>query len=240
MSYSDLKTFHPPTVSSVDPAECCVGYKYKWLCGGNRNGPDSTECGQYMAKRCSEKWDSFCEIYSKDVGGVDFNNREVQQQTKIGTGDKFLREALRNKFCIVNETSKCRKQCTPFNGADSDTPEVCGYYGKCDQTCELKKEDLSDPLIAKCLENPEAHADVLKSLCSADVDMEGSSLGDYCRIEKKKEENIKLGAVGMSNPSNKSQEEESVNYCVIVFIIILVTVAIYFRKNIAESIRGKK
>jgi hypothetical protein len=190
MSYLELKTIFPVSPSPTDPANCCVGYKYKWLCGGNRNGPDSTECNRLMANRCSKKWDSTCETYSKDKGGVWSNNYEIREGHKFGTGDKFIRDVLRTKFCKVKVSEQCRLDCDVFSGDDVNSPVVCGYYGKCDQTCDsIEAKDLNDKSIHKCLENPAACRDVLSSVCDSiknnKLNTNGTQIGDYCNnLEK--------------------------------------------------------
>lgn len=225
MSYLELKTI-PLSLSSTDPAHCCVGYKYKWLCGGNRNGPDSTECNRLMSNRCSKKWDSLCETYSKDKGGTWSNNYEIKEERNFGTGDKFIRDVVRSKFCKVKVSKKCRLDCDVFRGDDTDSPVVCGHYGDCTQTCDaIEAKDLKDESLNKCLENPSACKDVLLSICTSvkknKLRTKGTKLGDYCDIVEKTSRLV-TSTQGNSITPDGRYTLGCVTYLVVLAIIIVI------------------
>ena len=231
MSYSTFNELHPPLISSTDPSACCVGYKYKWLCGGNRNGPDSTECDRLMAVRCSKSWDSRCEIYSRDRGGVDVSNIEIHRNQKMSTGEKFNRNVVMNKFCTVKESSKCKKDCTPFRGDDPDSPIVCGYIGDCKYKCDkFTKKDLSDHMLQKCLDHPSPYKDVLKSFCESarakGIDTRGTRLGRYCN-------GVRQASVGftMSSNSPASKTGNMRNILIIVTVVFGILLSLFLSRN---------
>ena len=214
MSYSELKYLGPALVSSVDPSGSCVGHKYKWEYGGSGITPTSSKCGGYMAERCSKVWDSHCEIYSHDLQTSVADTLQDETGVQLNVGEKFIRNALQDKYCKVLNTDKCKQVCEPFIGSDVDSPIVCRYEGECYNTCEYP-HNYDDNLVNKCLDNPGVCDNVLDNICNNSKDIDGTRLGEYCYTSSKSVNNYRKGYKRSS-------------CCLAFLIIILIILAIYF------------
>jgi hypothetical protein len=193
-----------------DPIAMCLsqGLDRKFSFGGaagNLTGPQSSQCQNLFADRCSKNWDGFCEYYYREYGkdGSVGNNKlwpDVvgrQWESKYNTlrfstlGDQMLRNTAERKYCTyVN----CSSNMKPFNPLDPNSPYVQSFNGGvngCVPICgniDPKTIDY-DPVMDRMLENSDAVTPTLVNICYTaqqnGINLDGTKIGRVCSEFKK-------------------------------------------------------
>lgn len=212
-TYASIAKFgasnRPPCSGIVDdPLTYCMtstmDVKFQHGPTGELYGPRSQKCQLYMAERCANKWDGFCEYFYRE--NSDANVWPYQQawpntqqplawQNDFGlnpnltTGEQLLQNAARLRFC---EYPNCQKKSEPFDPMNPDSVQVSYYdtLNGCGQKCvpvcnKVNPATLdSDPVMKRMLENPRACASTLINICNStknqNINIGGTQLGQFC------------------------------------------------------------
>lgn len=180
-------------------------------------------CKQFMAQRCSQKWDNKCQLYVNNIDDV-----TVLKQ--------FLESMANHRFCNLSDKSNCGVVCEPFNPIAQTSPNVCNtmgvdamvnasqsidtglynpvklspvYMGGCMKTCdkiepsEIKEDDYS---INYCLQFGfcgETLGNICKVADEKGQDLKNPLLKQYCELRiKPKDKDMK-----------KSKSDEETDNC---------------------------
>jgi len=170
---------------------------------GNLYGPRSDRCQAYMAQRCADNYDGFCEYYVqehqyKDEGWpINVPAPNTEQNNIFGAtynqpaslGDQLLQNASARKYC---EYVNCHKRCEPFDPMNPNSPQITFYEsnGQVGQGCvPLCRVDPSkvdnDPLMNRMLSKPSVVAPTLINICNTakrdGTDLSGTKVGRFCQ-----------------------------------------------------------
>lgn len=150
-----------------DPASYCV-FSDPYYATDNF-GPQSVECREYMSQRCANKWDSECEVYSKNEDwSVPDHNSKFETGNPTTTGEKHIRNTAERRFCrMVGD--QCYEQRYDFNPMSTGTPLVSRWNGACTMVCDQFDPNTvyDDPVFQKCLEHPGLCDHVLNNMSRA-------------------------------------------------------------------------
>jgi hypothetical protein len=166
-------------------------------------GPRSQKCQAYMAQRCAEKWDGFCEYSYRENNprSSGWPNEQAWPNTaqsitdsasitgNLSTGSQMLGDAAARRFCKFSGTPRCES----FNPMDPNSPKVY-YYENCNvgqcggsniPVCQVDASTIdNDPLMDRCLENPAAAAPTLINICNTakrtGANLAGTKIGKFC------------------------------------------------------------
>ncbi len=199
-SYVYLKQFgdHPPSANN-DPLSYFLGSQVdSRFQHGNFQRLDATspQAQSYMAERCANNYDGYCEYYYQ-TNGPQNTNRQLfpnqvfgndsysSQTTALSTGDQMIKNASNLRFCSFDS---CAKRCEPFDPMDPLSPMVTTYTGQCvpiANKIDPKTID-NDPLMNRVLANPRINPELLINTCNTsmrnNVDLSGTKLGKVCDI----------------------------------------------------------
>lgn len=116
-----------PSITTSDPDEnsvnCCLKSKGMFSCLDNPERNVVGRCTEFMAQRCSSKWDKSCEDYLNKMDNQDFTGKHSRE---------FLKQALETQFCHINSDkpgSKCSILPEKFNPLKKDTPIFTKQFG---------------------------------------------------------------------------------------------------------------
>lgn len=165
-------------------------------------GPRSQPCQAYMAERCANEWDGFCEYFYREhgPGGTWPNNQEWPNlqprywevryglNQNLTTGEQLLRNTAERKYCTYEN---CKAHCEPFNPLDPDSPSITFYRdangnnSSCIPICNVNPATIdSDPVMDRMLKNPRAAAGTIINICNTaqrtGTDLSGTKLGKVC------------------------------------------------------------
>src|SRR6266576_4298110 len=96
----------------LDPTSSCLSGSL-WHNGELAN---LGQCAGFMSSKCSQNWDSGCDLYLSGLTDIDLLR-------------DFLQQTASKKYCRLADNSKCSINCEPFNPIDQVSPQVCNYYG---------------------------------------------------------------------------------------------------------------
>jgi hypothetical protein len=145
----------------------------RFLHGGNADtlGQHSKACQSFLSDYCSEKWDGFCEIASRNTNTNYPNN--IQACTGLGdiasknmnAGDALIRNTASKKYLV--SMGNCKKKYEPFDPTVATSPMISYWISdSCGRTCvpvyvvDPDKID-SDIVMDKILRNPMIGIDIL-------------------------------------------------------------------------------
>lgn len=221
-SYRQLSNFgNPIDQRSNDPLTYCLQdtMDKSFQHGGTARlyGPRSQKCQVYMAQRCAENWDGFCEYFyqTHGVNGEWPNNRLWPNTATsnnglssefLTTGDQLLSNTAEQKYCKYS--SNCPKTCEPFDPLNPDSPMIT-FYNKCDNSsqscfseCNVDPKTIdSDPVMNKLLQRPQVAGNVLINICNTasrtGTDLSGTKIGAVCNnyfnnVNQMKQQNIRF------------------------------------------------
>ena len=202
-NYTPIKKFGK-NVQSNDPLTYCLVDtmdKNFYNVIGDLYGPRSDRCQAYMAQKCADDWNGFCEYYVqehqfKDQGwpiNVPAPNTEQNNvfgeayNQNVSLGDQLLQNASARKYCdYVN----CQKRCEPFDPTNPDSPQITFYDSNrvgqgCVPVCRVDPNTIdNDPLMDRMLSKPTAVAPTLINICNTarreGTDLSGTKLGKFC------------------------------------------------------------
>jgi len=214
MSYANIRTFgqdnQPPCSGSSDPLTYCLvdtmDRNFQHAPVGNLYGPRSQKCQQYMAERCAEKWDGFCEYYyvaNNPMSGWPNNQawpNTVMPRAWVGdlgsplsTGEQLLQNTAEIKYCTYEN---CIPRHEIFDPMNPNSPTLTyyndpnGYGMNCIPICnKLNVSELdTDPVMQRMLANPKAAAPTLVNICNTaereGINLSGTQLGGFCQRYK--------------------------------------------------------
>ncbi len=103
-----------------------------------------SNCQSYMAKRCANDWDEYCEVY-------------LANQTPQ-FGKTFLNDTARNKYCRKPTGAEavdnhCSRVCQPVDPNNPDSPVICNLWGE--QTYYTDPDELRSSIRDKQCSNPD-------------------------------------------------------------------------------------
>ena len=206
-SYRSISKFgnqQPPCGGTNDPLTVCLtdtsDHKFQQGSIGNLYGPRSRRCQLYMAQRCAEKWDGFCEYFYQVNGenGQWPDNRKwpdmatTQSGLATGgltTGDQLLNNTAERKYCSYG--SKCKLSCEPFDPTNPDSPKIF-YHDQCNNcaadcvpVCRVNPQDIdNDPVMNRLLANPTVAPTTMINICNTSrregTNLEGTKIGTFC------------------------------------------------------------
>ncbi len=208
--YANVQTLgnhlQPPCVGTNDPLTQCLvdTMDRKFIHGGiaNTTGPRSMKCQHYMAQRCAQNWDGFCEYFYQNHGknGQWPDNRawpianarqweiETGVAKQLTMGEQLLRNTAERRYCTYTD---CRPVCEPFDPTNPDSPTITYYVGpngmqqSCTPVCTVNPSLIdNDPVMNRMLANTDAAAGTLINICNTakntGVSLSGTKLGKVC------------------------------------------------------------
>jgi hypothetical protein len=172
--------------------------------GGEINhfaGTKSVNCHEYMAQRCADNWDGYCEYFYRENGptGQWPNNKLYLNpinrpwEEKVGIaqqktmGEHLLRNTAEVKYC---KFERCRSNCCPattqpFNPISANTPAIQSNPSNCIPVCTVDPKTInSDPVMNRILENPTVAAGTIINICNNSknrgIDLSNTKIGKLC------------------------------------------------------------
>jgi hypothetical protein len=136
--YSKFGPSNPLTKQDVDPVDQCVGNTWFTKSGipGARMQKDF--CPRFMAQRCANNWDEYCEAYlltsNTDMAGNNFVNKE------------FLTQTAAKKYCRIDTDlpgSHCSLKCESFMPEGQTSVNICEPSGAFNWVDTKKEADLA-------------------------------------------------------------------------------------------------
>lgn len=194
-SYVYLKSFgnHAPSTSN-DPLSYFLGSEVdSKMQHGNYLPLDakSQQAQNYMAQRCADTYDGYCEYYYQNNGPQNPDRQHypnqvfsgINQTSQLSTGDQMIKNAAFLKYCSF---AGCEKKTEPFDPMDPNSPLVTQYIGQCIPVADRIDPNTidNDVLMNKLLENPKINPELLVNACNTSrrngVDLSGTKLGKVC------------------------------------------------------------
>lgn len=172
-------------------------FKYGGTVGAN-SGPYDPQCQSFMAQRCAEKWDGFCEYYYQQYGpnGPSMNRNAWPSpvwrpwEEKYGLnlnltlGEQLLRDTAERKYCKM---TNCSTTTQPLDPTNPNSVKVTSYtdYTGCTPVCTVNPATIdSDPVMNRILANPTAAAGTVINICNTsrnqNINLRGTRLGEVC------------------------------------------------------------
>lgn len=179
-NYSQIGNVGPYSSPVNDPLTYCAvnNLDQLFMHGGNayQYGPYSRPCQLFMSERCANKWDSFCEIASKDTNTSFPNNTlrcDTQHCPNMSAGDILLYNTARRKY--LTKMHNGVKRYMPFDPtvANSymisywESADGCYYSGNSNMIPEYSVDYRTidnDPVMNKILLKPHIAIDILKNI----------------------------------------------------------------------------
>ena len=163
-------------------------------------GPRSSKCQAFMAERCANKWDGFCEyFYRKHRSNNEWPNTRVwpdtftpkfwtDQTSTLTIGDQLLKNAAETKYC---EYPACAPYTEPFDPTNPNSAKVTywrardGSGGGCIPVCRVNPATVNDDVVMNhMLANPNAASNTIINICNTSrregTDLSGTKLGRVC------------------------------------------------------------
>jgi hypothetical protein len=204
-----------PCTNYDDPLRYCMqtsmdtSFNNGSIGGSFIGGPRSSNVQNYMAERCSKKFDGFCEYFYKQnqLGGTWEHNRlwpntvnktsnpQGSSTPQFDTfnqtiGDFFLGNTAERKYCTY---LNCVPIYQPFDPTNPNSPSIVQYKDptgqsqNCFPICRVdpKTQDLNnDPVMNRILDKPETAAPTIINICNTakreGTDLSGTRIGAVC------------------------------------------------------------
>lgn len=210
-TYANIRQFgqklNPPCVGTNHPLTMCLATTMdrrfqNGSAPGQNSGPRSMQCQTYMAQRCADKWDGFCEYFYKEHGSEGqwpdnqkwpiYNARQWEVDAGLAqsltTGEQLLRNTAERKYCTY---TNCTPVCEPFDPTNPNSPTITYYVGpdgsqaSCKPICNVNPSLIdNDPVMDRMLANPEVAAGTLINICNTAhntrTNLNGTKLGKVC------------------------------------------------------------
>ena len=189
--YSKLINFGPSVAKSPlnNPLVYCMNTTLgnnMLHTNGNRTGPYSQKCQQFMSDRCAQKWDGICEVASRNTNNHYPNTANSSQWqwsksgdngaclgTGIGSqftqGDNLIRNTAMKKY-VNKMSSNCALKYEPFDPMVPTSPMI-SYWdphpsgGSCVPMYEVDPKTIdNDPVMGKLLSKPLLGMDILLNI----------------------------------------------------------------------------
>lgn len=172
-------------------------------------GGRSRNCQAFMAQRCAENWDGFCDYYMNQNNKINqgfFSNKLWpnlfspidwgSQRATQPLGNEFLRNVLITKYCVFPNG---QLKMEPFDPTNANSPMI-GLWanpsgdGKLIPVCNrIDPQTIdSDPVMNKALENIDVCGDILINILNTckrqGINLSGTKLG---RLQSKYFQNLR-------------------------------------------------
>lgn len=168
---------------------------------GVTSGPRSERCQTYMAQRCADKWDGYCEYFYRQNQQPyqQWPNSQIWPDTfephfwsgntsSLSMGDQLLKNTAEAKYCTY---PTCAPYTELFDPTNPDSPRltywspVDGSGGGCIPVCRVDPKTIDDDVVMqRMLENPRAAAGTIINICNTSRrlgdDLSGTRLGAVC------------------------------------------------------------
>ena len=123
-----VPSYDNQTANDADPVLCAIdgvdGVNNMFACAGN---PIRREVGlteAFMAQRCAQNWDGYCDMYARQELNADFNRAKFIA---------FITKTLASMFC-QNDVSvpgnQCAMRCEQYNPTSNSSVQVCMEQGE--------------------------------------------------------------------------------------------------------------
>lgn len=171
-SYKDISNFGPQVAKSNtnNPLTYCIGnnMQQRFLHGGHSDiyGQNSKPCQLFMSQYCSEKWDGFCELASKN------SNKNYPDQAEgclsgglvackaLNAGETLIHNTAARKYLV--KMHNAQKKYEPFDPLVASSPMISYWVGNnsCMSNTGIPeysvdpKEIDQDIVMDKILQNP--------------------------------------------------------------------------------------
>lgn len=168
---------------------------------GHLFGPRSQKCQTYMAQRCAENWDGFCEYYyrANQPSSDQWPNQRAWPNTDqlrawdrlgrptLSNGNQLLQNAGERRFCTY---LNCKPRCELFDPTNPSSPTITYYdntsLSSCVPVCDQIPDNIDqDPVMNRMLANPQAAAPTLINICNTarrtGRDLSGTKIGKFCK-----------------------------------------------------------
>jgi hypothetical protein len=141
-----------------------------------------------MAERCAKNWDGFCSYYYDHNQTQQYPNtvqnyksNEIIQRGLV-VGETLLTNSAQRRFC---QFPGCVKVEEPFDPNVANSPLIYHYNSNCVPVCSVDPKTIdSDPLMNRCLANPNVALDTLVNICNTSkrmgVNLNGTKIGNFC------------------------------------------------------------
>ena len=205
--YANIKTFGEgkEKPNSVDnPLSYCLNWTVDqtFLHGGNSYiyGQYSKECQSFLSDYCAQKWDSFCEIASRN-NNISYPNNLDQHVNFTGgmtAGEILIKNAAAKKY-LISMSGNCVQKFQPFDPTVANSPMISywGSAGDCTDPCIPKyavnpASIDNDPIMNKLLDKPSIALDILANIHQTMTEMgtidtlNGTKLGTFYQLMRLK------------------------------------------------------
>jgi hypothetical protein len=127
LEYQPFSTNDTISLRETDPVQCCLkgksGIFNVETCPENPLRRDLWLCPAFMAQRCAESWDGYCDIYLQEKIGEDATGKAARA---------FIHDVADERFCKLDSStpgSTCYKRCEMFNPTAPNSAQVCKTEG---------------------------------------------------------------------------------------------------------------
>lgn len=154
-------------------------------------GPSSKKCQLYMAQRCADKWDGFCEYFYQEHGRKGNQLRPNMGQSSsalsvplMTTGDQLLQNTAERKYCTFG--NECTRSQEPFDPMVPNSPQLFYYDNtNCTPVCRVDPRTIDqDPVMNRILVNPQIAGNTIVNICNTSrregTNLNGTRLGKLC------------------------------------------------------------
>jgi hypothetical protein len=203
MNYAQFGNLSSDAESASNPLTYCLvdsmDKDFNHAPNGVLYGPRSQNCQLYMADRCADKWDGFCEYYYQKhqsrgnwpenqswPNTVQFDGFQLQNNT---LGNQLLLNTAEKRFC---EYPTCVPKQESFDPMNPNAPKITYYTNPTDSSsgcipvCRVNPSSIDkDPVMNRMLANPSAAAPIMINICNTakreGIDLSGTKIGKVCR-----------------------------------------------------------
>lgn len=200
-SYANYSQFGQNIPISNDPLTYCLAdtMDSNFQHGSNSvlYGPRSEKCQTFMAQRCAQNWDGFCEYFYRQHSNENTwpNSRawpdmnqptQLAQTSQLSLGEQLLKNTVETKYCTY---PTCQPTQVPFNELDPHSPKIIYYKdqfgGSCIPVCSVNPLNIDQDVVMNlALDNPRATGNTLINICNTarreGTNLSGTRLGIVC------------------------------------------------------------
>ncbi len=205
MSMSRFGNMQNSPSSSDSPLTFCLSdsmdSKFQHGSTAVEYGPRSANCQNFMAERCANKWDGFCEyFYVEHSKNKNWPNNRIwpnmgspnqwlnKGASTLTIGEQLLRDAGERKYCTY---PTCTPKRAPFDPMNPQSPMVTTYQNVnggldgCVPVCRVDPKTVDgDVLMDRMLANPMVAGSTLINICNTTaregINLAGTKIGALC------------------------------------------------------------
>jgi hypothetical protein len=191
--------------NSDDPLTFCLAdtMDSKFLHGSTavEYGPRSRSCQNFMAERCANKWDGFCEYFYVEHSkakewpnnriwpNMGSPNQWINKGASVNTiGEQLLKDAAERKYCTYPTCTPVKR---PFDPMNPQSPMVTSWQNSqggtdgCVPVCRVNPATVDgDVIMDRMLANPMVAGSTIINICNTaareGTDLRGTKIGALC------------------------------------------------------------